>query len=141
MSRPKKLALLAIVLVAIVVPGWWALRAGDPTGFAQGKRVDLADFKGADPTGVPASLAGADLVTRGEYLTRAADCEACHTAPGGKPFAGGLPFKLPMIGTIYSTNITPDRETGIGACTDAEFLKALHQGIGLGGKHQYPVFP
>ena len=66
------------------------------------------------PTGVPASLANADLVARGEYLTRAADCAACHTAPGGKPFAGGLPFKLPMIGTIYSTNITPDQETGIG---------------------------
>ena len=54
-----------------------------------------------------------DLVARGEYLARAADCGACHKAPGGKPFAGGLPFKLPF-GTIYSTNITSDPETGIG---------------------------
>ncbi len=141
MSRAKKLALLAIVLVAIVVAGWWALRAGDPTAFAKGKQVELADFKGTDPTGAPANLADADLVARGEYLTRAADCEACHSVPGGKPFAGGLPFKLPMIGTIYSTNITPDQETGIGAWSDEEFLKALHHGIGKDGKHLYPAFP
>jgi mono/diheme cytochrome c family protein len=141
MSRAKKLALLAIVLVATVVAGWWALRAGDPTAFAKGKQVELADFKGTDPTGAPANLADADLVARGEYLTRAADCEACHSVPGGKPFAGGLPFKLPMIGTIYSTNITPDQETGIGAWSDEEFLKALHHGIGKDGKHLYPAFP
>jgi mono/diheme cytochrome c family protein len=141
MNRTKKLAFLAVVLVAIVAAGWWALRSGDPTAFAKGKRVELADFKGSDPTGAPGNLANADLVARGEYLTRAADCAACHTVPGGKPFAGGLPFKLPMIGTIYSTNITPDQETGIGAWSDEEFLKALHQGIGKDGKHLYPAFP
>ena len=141
MRRLKKLAPLVIVLLAVVAGGWWALRAGDPSGFAKGKRVELAEFKGPDPTGAPPSLASADLVARGEYLTRAADCAACHTAPGGKPFAGGLPFKLPMIGTIYSTNITPDPETGIGAWSDKEFLRALHQGIGKDGKHLYPAFP
>ena len=141
MSRVKRLALLAIVLVAIIAAGWWALRSGDPTAFAKGKRVELSDFNGPDPTGAPPNLANADLVSRGEYLTRAADCAACHTAPGGKPFAGGLAFKLPMIGTIYSTNITPDQETGIGAWRDEEFLKALHQGIGKDGKHLYPAFP
>jgi mono/diheme cytochrome c family protein len=141
MSRAKRLALLAIVLVAIVAAGWWALRAGDPIAFAKGKRVELADFKGPDPTGAPADLANADLMARGEYLIRAADCEACHSAPGGKPYAGGLPFKLPIIGTIYSTNITPDQETGIGAWSDEEFLKALHQGIGRKGNHLYPAFP
>ena len=113
MRRLKKLAPLVIVLLAVVAGAWWALRAGDPSGFAKGKRVELAEFKGPDPTGAPPSLASADLVSRGEYLTRAADCAACHTAPGGKPFAGGLPFKLPMIGTIYSTNITPDPAAGI----------------------------
>jgi mono/diheme cytochrome c family protein len=141
MSRTKKFGLLAIVLVAIAAAGWWALRAGDPTAFAKGKRVELADFNGPNPTGAPASLADADLVARGEYLTRAADCAACHTAPGGKPFAGGLAFKLPMIGTIYSTNITPDQETGIGTWSDEDFIKALHQGIGKGGKYLYPAFP
>ena len=120
--------------------GWWALRAGDPTAFAKGKRVELADFKGPDPTGAPASLADADLVARGEYLTRAADCAACHTAPGGKPFAGGLPFKLPMIGTIYSTNITPDPETGIGAWSDEEFLRALHRELARVASTSIPRF-
>src|SRR5262249_24738559 len=133
MRRTKELTLLSIVLAAIVAAGWWALRSGDPTAFSKGERVALADFKGSDPTGPPANLANADLVARGEYLTRAADCAACHTAPGGKPFAGGLPFKLPMIGTIYSTNIPPDQETGIGAGSDGAFLKALDRGIGKDG--------
>ena len=141
MSRTRKFGLLAIALVAIAAVGWWTLRASDPTAFAKGKRVALADFNGPNPTGAPASLADADLVARGEYLTRAADCAACHTAPGGKPFAGGLAFKLPMIGTIYSTNITPDPETGIGAWRDEDFIRALHQGIGKGGKYLYPAFP
>jgi mono/diheme cytochrome c family protein len=141
MSRLTKLIALVAIVVAMAAVAWFLLRSGDPTGFASGKRVDLADFQGPDPTGVPASLSGADLVARGEYLTRAADCAACHTVPGGKPFAGGLPFKLPMIGTLYSTNITPDPETGIGAWSDDEFARAMHDGIGKGGKHLYPAFP
>ena len=83
---------------------------------------------------------GSALVAKGEYLTKAADCAACHTAPGGKPFAGGRAFKLPF-GTIYSTNITPDRETGIGQWSDAEFVRALHRGIGRNGEDLYPAFP
>jgi mono/diheme cytochrome c family protein len=141
MSRFTKLVALVAVLVAIAAVTWFLLRSGDPTAFASGKRVDLADFPGTNPTGVPASLAQADLVARGEYLARAADCAACHTAPGGKPFAGGLAFKLPMIGTIYSTNLTSDKETGIGAWSDEEFVRALHEGIGRDGEHLYPAFP
>ena len=141
MSRVAKLVALVVVLVAIAAVAWLSLRSGDPTAFASGKRVDLADFKGANPTGVPASLAQADPVARGQYLARAADCTACHTAPGGKPFAGGLPFKLPMIGTLYSTNLTPDNDTGIGAWSDDEFVRALHEGIGRNGEHLYPAFP
>ena len=141
MSRVAKLVALVVVLAAIAAVAWLLLRSGDPTAFARGKRVDLADFTGANPTGVPSSLAQADPVARGEYLSRAADCAACHTAPGGKPFAGGLAFKLPMIGTIYSPNITPDKETGIGAWSDDEFVRMLHDGIGKGGEHLYPAFP
>ena len=141
MSRVAKLVALVVVLVAIAAVAWLLLRSGDPTAFARGKRVDLADFTGANPTGVPSSLAQADPVARGEYLARAADCAACHTVPGGKPFAGGLAFKLPMIGTIYSTNITPDKDTGIGAWSDDEFVRALHEGIGKDGEHLYPAFP
>ena len=83
---------------------------------------------------------GSALVAKGEYLTKAADCAACHTAPGGKPFAGGRAFKLPF-GTIYSTNITPDQETGIGRWSDAQFVRALHRGIGRNGEDLYPAFP
>jgi mono/diheme cytochrome c family protein len=83
---------------------------------------------------------GSALIAKGEYLTKAADCAACHTAPGGKPFAGGRAFKLPF-GTIYSTNITPDQETGIGRWSDAEFVRALHRGIGRNGEDLYPAFP
>ncbi len=141
MSRVAKLVAIAVGLAAIAGVAWFLLRSGDPTAFARGKRVDLADFEGANPTGVPSSLAQADLVARGEYLARAADCAACHTAPGGKPFAGGLPFKLPMIGTLYSTNLTPDKETGLGAWSDDDFVRALHDGIDREGEHLYPAFP
>jgi mono/diheme cytochrome c family protein len=84
--------------------------------------------------------AGPTLIARGEYLVRAADCESCHTAHGGQPFAGGLAFRLPF-GTIYSPNLTPDPDTGIGAWTDAAFVRALHRGIGRNGENLYPAFP
>lgn len=85
--------------------------------------------------------ANADPVTRGEYLTRAADCIACHTVPEtGKPFAGGVAFKLPF-GTIYSSNITADPETGIGAWSDDDFVRAVREGVRKDGKHLYPAFP
>ena len=83
---------------------------------------------------------GAALVARGQYLTRAADCVACHTAPGGQAFAGGRAFALPF-GTIYSPNITPDPQTGIGGWSDAAFVRALHRGIGQNGENLYPAFP
>ena len=71
MSRSNKLVILGIVLVAVAAAGWLALRSGDPTAFAKGKRVELADFHGPDPTGAPASLAGADLVVRVANISRA----------------------------------------------------------------------
>jgi mono/diheme cytochrome c family protein len=67
------------------------------------------------------------LVSKGEYLARAGDCVACHTAPGAALFAGGRPMATPF-GTIYSSNITPDRETGIGAWTADQFYGAMHTG-------------
>ncbi|MBF8757300.1 cytochrome c [Pseudomonas guariconensis] len=79
------------------------------------------------------------LVKQGEYLARAGDCVACHTAKGGKPFAGGLPMQTP-IGTIYSTNITPD-PSGIGDYSFEDFERAVRQGIGLNGSTLYPAMP
>lgn len=83
---------------------------------------------------------GHALIERGKYLTAAADCVACHTLPGGKPYAGGLPFHLPF-GTIYAPNITPDKETGIGDWNDADFVRAMHHGIAKDGTDLYPAFP
>ncbi|HET6545328.1 MAG TPA: cytochrome c [Rhodanobacteraceae bacterium] len=79
-------------------------------------------------------------IQRGHYLVRAGDCRACHTAVGGQPFAGGRAIPTPF-GIIYSTNITPDRDTGIGDWTDADFHRAMHSGIDRQGKRLYPAFP
>lgn len=82
-----------------------------------------------------------EMVARGAYLVRAADCVSCHTVPGGTPFAGGREFDLGSMGTLYSPNITPDKGTGIGSWSDDDFRAALQLGIGKGGVHLYPAFP
>ncbi|AOR72841.1 alcohol dehydrogenase [Burkholderia stabilis] len=96
---------------------------------------------GAEPqppvAGTPADLLA--TVARGEYLAKAADCIACHTSVGGTPYAGGRPFKLPF-GQLYSTNITPDKETGIGNWSDDAFVRAVREGVGSHG-NLYPAMP
>lgn len=89
----------------------------------------------------PASAQPGD-VARGRYLATLGDCEICHTAPGGaaKPYAGGYALHA-YFGTVYSTNITPDNETGIGRWTADQFYRALHDGIAADGRHLYPAFP
>ena len=129
-------AILAVVLLV----GVWIIRGPGPMAFGTGPNVELADYKGANPTGVPAKLAQASLVERGAYLARAADCMVCHTTQGGKEYAGGLGFKLPF-GTLYSTNITPDKQTGIGNYSDRDFLNALHRGTRRDGARLYPAMP
>ena len=86
------------------------------------------------------SGANADAVKRGEYLARAGDCVACHTAPGGKPMAGGLSLPTP-VGTIVSTNITPSKTHGIGNYTLEQFSAALRSGMRADGRHLYPAMP
>lgn len=88
------------------------------------------------------AMAQADMaISRGAYLARAGDCVACHTAgTEGAPFAGGLPINSPF-GIIYSTNITPDPETGIGRYTLEDFSRALRDGIAKGSKRLYPAMP
>jgi len=113
MKRALGHALLAVALVAPLLA----------TGTA--RAVDLQSF---------------NVVERGKYLTTAADCAACHTKPGGKPFAGGVALRTPF-GTLVGPNITPDREAGIGAWSDDEFVAALHEGRGRGGKRLFPAMP
>jgi mono/diheme cytochrome c family protein len=128
-----------VVLIVLAVFGWRMFNPG-PMAFAGGSTVALADYHAADPTGVPSTLANADQVKRGEYLARAADCLVCHTAPDGQQYAGGLAFPLPF-GTLYSTNITPDKETGIGDYSDQDFLNAVQRGIRADGARLYPAMP
>ncbi|HQR10692.1 MAG TPA: c-type cytochrome [Casimicrobiaceae bacterium] len=86
------------------------------------------------------SSAQATLIQRGEYLARAGDCVSCHTAPGGAPFAGGLRLDTPF-GYMLAPNITPDAETGIGRWSDADFYRALHDGVNKHGQDMYPTMP
>jgi mono/diheme cytochrome c family protein len=80
-------------------------------------------------------------IERGRYLSVLGDCAACHTLPGGsREYAGGRPIETPF-GIVVSSNITPDRETGIGAWTDEEFIAALTNGTGRNGTHLYPAMP
>jgi len=130
-------ALAIIVILGLAVLAWAAIRPG-PMDFA-GSTVALADYAG-DPTGTPADFAGSGAISRGQYLADAADCLACHTAEGGQAFAGGRPF-VTEFGTIYSPNISRDPETGIGNWTDADFLRAVHEGVSEDGDALYPAFP
>jgi mono/diheme cytochrome c family protein len=142
-GRTGRYALISVaVILAVVFIGflWMVVLAPHPMDFAGGPHVALTEYHPQDPTGVPAELKDASLIERGEYLARAADCAACHTAEGGAPYTGGRAFVLPF-GTLYSTNITPDKETGIGNYSDADFLAAVHQGIGRGGTKLYPAMP
>jgi mono/diheme cytochrome c family protein len=114
-------ALLGIGALLIALVAWLNLRDEDPiTG-------DSA----------PATAA---LIARGAYLARAGNCIGCHTVPGGAAYAGGRGIPTPF-GTIYASNLTPDRETGIGAWSSAEFWRALHNGRARDGRLLYPAFP
>ena len=80
------------------------------------------------------------MVARGRVLANYGDCTACHTRPDGRPFAGNLPLKTPF-GTIYTTNITPDVETGIGTWSREAFRRSMKDGVDRKGNHLYPAFP
>ena len=138
-ARRILFSVIAIVIIAGLV-GVWIIRGPDPMAFAGGPRVALSEYHDANPTGVPTALAQASLVERGKYLSTAADCMVCHTTQGGKEYAGGLGFKLPF-GTLYSTNITPDKETGIGNYSDKDFLNAVQRGVRHDGARLYPAMP
>lgn len=91
------------------------------------------------PTPKPESFSP-DLVLKGARVVALGDCAVCHTAKGGKPYAGGLPLVTPF-GTIYSTNITPDPQTGIGTWSLEAFSRAMRRGIAQDGHQLYPAFP
>jgi len=94
-----------------------------------------------DRVAAPApAVFGQPLVRRGELLAAVGNCGSCHTTRDGAPYAGGVPLRTPF-GTIYTTNITPEPETGIGAWSEAAFRRALRQGVSRDGHLLYPAFP
>ncbi|HSY26289.1 MAG TPA: cytochrome c, partial [Burkholderiaceae bacterium] len=122
MKRVILFVLAALILVSIALVGYQLLY--DP---------------GSDQVGAPVK-SSADQIARGAYLARVGDCVACHTMRGGKPFSGGRAIATPY-GKIYSPNITPDAETGIGAWNADDFWRALHNGKSRNGEFLYPAFP
>lgn len=117
---------VAAAMIVVVVAAVW-LRSGAPGSEANGTSVvDLGDLD--------------ETVARGEYLAIAGNCATCHTAPDGEFMAGGLRFES-GFGTIYSTNITPDPETGIGNWSYWDFRNSMRYGVRPDGDHLYPAFP
>lgn len=96
---------------------------------------------GSGPIATIASTTSeAELIAKGEYLATAGNCASCHTVEGGEFMAGGLPFDTPF-GTLYSTNISPDPETGIGSWSQRDLLNSMRHGVRPSGEHLYPAFP
>ncbi|MDR3496188.1 MAG: cytochrome c [Ancalomicrobiaceae bacterium] len=118
---------LGILLLVVVLAG-----AGAAYWYAT--RTPSSPFDAAANVGPPTPL------DRSEYVARLADCIACHSTSDGAPFAGGLKMGTPL-GAIYSTNITPDRETGIGTYTLAQFDNAVRRGVAADGHRLYPAMP
>ena len=127
-GRMKKSRIIGGVIAALFVGGAVAV-------FAIAWRPAIAAI---DPP-APQSFDIA-LVKRGRYLAAIGNCNDCHTVRGGKSFAGGLPVPTPF-GTIFSSNISPDAETGIGRWSEAAFRRAMRSGVDRDGQHLYPTFP
>jgi mono/diheme cytochrome c family protein len=128
-------ALLGIVVLCACLHGADG-QALDPSAHltAAGKSVPAPVLPNTAADSMPGRVA------RGKYLAAAGDCVSCHTRHDGEAFAGGVGFETPL-GTIYSPNLTPDNETGIGTWTAADLRRAMHEGIGRGGRRLFPAFP
>ena len=125
MKRPLKIGIGLVVLAALAAGGvlLWHARPWEKLA----------------PTTIRGPVAN-DMISRGEYLARAGDCVACHTAPGGREFAGGRAMPTPF-GNMYTSNITPDDDAGIGRWTADDFYRMMHTGINRNGELLYPAMP
>ncbi|HEY1437037.1 MAG TPA: cytochrome c [Casimicrobiaceae bacterium] len=122
--------------VVLVLTGAFAVAIAIAS--AMGSHVSSANA--ASPPPGPDASYDQTLVAKGAWLAAIGNCTTCHTASNGRTFAGGRPLSTPF-GTIYATNITPDRETGIGCWSPSDFLRAMHQGVDREGRDLYPAFP
>ncbi|WP_312838831.1 c-type cytochrome [Pantoea piersonii] len=125
MTIKRLCLLLTATLIVVAAVLLWTLR------------TPASPFDKATSTEAAASP---DLIRRGEYVARLSDCVACHSTPENAPFSGGLPMATPA-GKIYTTNITPDKETGIGRYSLADFDRAVRQGVARDGHRLYPAMP
>lgn len=125
---PRRLKIVAVSMLVIVVAfSAVVIRGTDSTSLDE---ADLTLFEATDDA----------QIERGKYVALAGNCASCHTSDGGAYMAGGLGFETPF-GRIYSTNITPDADSGIGNWSGLEFLSSMRLGVRPGGEHLYPVFP
>ena len=126
MTRARRVRLTVAALAALVVLAalGWANR--------------YQEIEAVEPPGVAAFDTA--LLRKGEALAGIGACAVCHTSESGAPFAGGRALPTPF-GIVYSTNITPDVETGIGAWSKSAFRRAMHEGVDRSGRHLYPAFP
>ncbi|MDP9899103.1 c-type cytochrome [Variovorax ginsengisoli] len=124
---------LGIVVAALLSTWAFGQKASPVSG-------GVASAPAVATTGASQASSSDPTVERGRYLARAGDCVSCHTGPSNVPFAGGLPMSTPF-GTIVSSNITPDKGAGIGEYTEAEFARALREGVRRDGQHLYPAMP
>lgn len=124
---------LAFAAVALMLGAWVSMQESSVAAAATPAPAKGAAARAPNATRIPAQ-------TDGEYFARVGDCVACHTARGGEPFAGGLEMATPF-GTLYTPNITPDPETGIGRWSADDFWRALHEGKTRDGALMYPAFP
>jgi mono/diheme cytochrome c family protein len=123
--RARHIVGAAVLALAVIAAGAWALTWRAPIA----------------PIPAPAAKSfNSDLVSRGQNLARIGDCNVCHTNPGGAAFAGGRALPTPF-GTIYSSNITPDPQTGIGNWSQAAFVRAMREGVSRSGTFIYPAHP
>ena len=120
----------------------WAASAGAALAGAFGMAAVGLSWHAALPRigPLPADTFSASTLARGKLLFAQGACAVCHTAPGGAANAGGRPIETPF-GTVWSTNLTADRETGLGGWSFEAFVRAMRHGIGRDGRHLYPAFP
>jgi len=124
MRTSARIALAVVILILIAAVALYLLRPGVLPPMV----------------GVKETSATTATINRGEYLARAGDCVACHTAPDGREFAGNRPMPTPF-GSLFAPNITPDEETGIGRWTSDDFYRMMHTGVSRDGALMYPAMP
>src|SRR5579863_9233091 len=130
-ANGKKTTMIRRISIAILVTACFMLAGLLLLGW----RPSIAPIESPSP-----STFSAELIAKGEALSAVGHCAACHTQPGGQPFAGGYRINTPF-GAIFGTNITPDPRTGIGSWSLEAFSRAMREGVARDGSHLLPAFP